>query len=679
MCGIAALFSQKPLPLLSLVQAMSQTVRHRGPDDEGYLLVSGEGAAVSLYGGPDTPQEVYTRGHAYSPKLPTNAPSPLSLGALGHRRLSIVDLSPAGHQPMCSSDQRFWITYNGEVYNHLEIRQELEQLGYSFQSHTDTEVILNAFQEWGKDCLHHFNGMFAFVIFDAKEKKVFAARDRFGVKPFYYWISPDGIIAFASEIKQFTVLPGWEAVLNGQRAYDYLNWGITDHTNETLFSSVFHLRGGEYLEYTLRADPRSLQIQKWYHLHLKPFQGTFSEACDHFQHLMEDSVRLRLRADVDIGSCLSGGLDSSTIVCLANKLLRQKNAAQRQKTFSSCCAIKKFDERHFIDLVVEETGVDAHYLYPSLGDFLDSVGDITWHQDEPFVSSSIYAQWMIFKTVKQNGVKVMLDGQGSDEIMAGYSGFFSHRFFDLFQAKRWSQLVKELIQTKQAQGGSLALSHYLSWTCPQALRHPLRRLLGKTATAPHWLDIHVLEAHDCDPFEADRRGTIAQQSYVQLTRSCLPMLLRYEDRNSMAHSIESRTPFLDYRLVEFVYGLPSDHKLFEGTTKRILRESMKGILPEPIRTRKDKMAFVTAEEEWIKKQHSSLFRDRLYQAVEQSQGVIKPSALQIGDDIISGKRPFTHYIWRMIGFSEWMNKFSVVNGEKQSARGLTQSKRSCVI
>lgn len=660
MCGIAALFSRHKKSDLSAIVPMTDLIRHRGPDDEGFALFTTEGMPPQLFGGADTPDDVLASPLLYCPKQrATKQPMP-GIAAISNRRLAIVDLSPSGHQPMCSDDGLLWLAYNGEIYNHIEIRDELEHLGYTFQSHSDTETILNAYREWGVRCLSRFNGMFAFVLIDQRKEKVLAARDRFGVKPLYYWTSPDGILAFASEIKQFTTLPGWDAQLNKQRAYDFLNWGVFDHTNETLFHGVEQLRGGEYFEFPLHSDgDDALYPHRWYALTPTPFEGSEKKAADGFRSLLEDAVRLRLRADVDVGSCLSGGLDSSSIVCLANEMLHEKGAGARQKTFSACSTDPKFDERHFIDIVVDKIGVDAHYTYPALDTLFDQLDDIIWHQDEPFSSTSIFAQWEVFKLASNNNVKVMLDGQGADEQLAGYHGFFGNHFYDLFRTLQWKTLFNEMRLAKKMHPTLQPLPLLANKLAPDAIRQPIRKWAGKSSTNPDWINIPLLNSTDSDPFLHTKAHTLTAQSRQQILHSNLPMLLHYEDRDSMAHSIESRTPFLDYRLVEFSLGLPGEYKLARGWTKRVMRDGMLHCLPEEIRLRTDKMAFITPEEEWIRHKAPDKFRQALKEAIAHSQGILTPAAMTHLEEMISGKRKFSFVPWRMICFGKWMKAFNL--------------------
>jgi len=671
MCGIGALLDPRgglrPGPL----QAMQATVRHRGPDDEGLVLFRGDDAMPCALGGPDTVPGAYSSGLPYAPAR--EAPDTGAILGLAHRRLSILDLSAAGHQPMCTGDRDLWITYNGEIYNYVELREELKALGHAFASQSDTEVILAAYRAWGKDCLSRFNGMFAFVLFDRARRRLFAARDRFGVKPLYYWVSPDGMLALASEIKQFTVLSGWRARVNGQRAYDFLNWGLLDHTDETLFAGVYQLRGGERLELDLGAGSRlpvaagRLPVARWYEPRPAPFSGSPADAATELRRLLTDSVRLRLRADVPVGTCLSGGLDSSSIVCVMNGLLRAQDAQARQKTFSACAAVKRFDERDFIDEVVRHTGTDAHYVYPELDGLFPRLDDITRHQDEPFGSTSIYAQWSVFALAAENRVKVMLDGQGADEQFAGYHNYFAPRFGGMLRSLRWTALWREMRETSRLHGYPLSwgIKQALNNVLPEPVRQPLRRLAGKPGeAAPGWLDMERLGAVPRDPFReagSARAESVRAMSLSQLAATSLPMLLHWEDRDSMAHSIEARVPFLDYRLVEFVLGLPEELKIASGMTKRVLRESMRGVLPERVRERVDKLGFVTPEEVWVREQGPDLFRRALRDAVEASAGIIGNAGVDLLEQTIDGRQPFNFVLWRMISFGAWMRVFSLRN------------------
>jgi len=659
MCGLAAVFSPQPAGLEALARAMAEIVRHRGPDDEGLVAFTGAALTPEARGGPDTPADAYRAAVAYAPSPASHAPDE-AFAALAHRRLAVVDLSPSGHQPMASPDRRYWVIYNGEIYNHVELRAELEGLGCAFVSHSDTEAILHAYRAWGEACLERFNGMFAFVLFDRVARRVFAARDRFGVKPLYLWRSPQGLVALASEIKQFSVLPGWVAGLNGQRAYDFLNWGLLDHTAETLFAGVRQLRGGELVHCTLDELCEDAPIRRWYRLEPRAFRGNLDEAAREFRELLTDSIRLRLRADVPVGSCLSGGLDSSSIVCVANRLLRAAGAQAHQNTFSAGARIERFDEREFVDAVVAHTGVESHYTCPELADLFAALDAIVWHQDEPFGSTSIFAQWQVFELAAEARVKVLLDGQGADELLAGYHGFFAPYFAGLLASLRLGTLWREMKAAERLHGLS-ALRYLGNAVLPEPIRQPLRRLSGKPAGAPDWIDPAALSFDDRDPHLAHglKTTSVNRMAHGMLTGTSVPMLLHWEDRNSMAHSVESRLPFLDYRLVEFTMGLPAEFKLAEGTTKRVLREALRGILPEKVRTRMDKMGFVTPEEVWVREEAPDRFRAELRRAIDASRGVIRPNALDRLEAVIAGREKFSFLVWRMISFGRWMERFGV--------------------
>ncbi len=665
MCGIAALFNIKSGMATDHIRRMVDIVSHRGPDDEGFVLLkSASPEYVTFFGGNSTPQECYRSSVPYAPaaEIHTNNDETVDI-ALGHRRLSIIDLYPSGHQPMCSEDRRYFIVYNGEIYNYLEVRGELVDRGYRFLSRSDTEIILHSYREWGTECLHRFNGMFAFVLFDRTKGYVFAARDRFGVKPLYYWISPNGVLAFASEIKQFSVLNGWRARLNAQRAYDFLCWGLTDHTPETLFQGVRQLRGGEYLECKVADRAGTLKVRRWYALNPTPYEGDFNQAAERFRELFYDSVRLRLRADVPVGTGLSGGLDSSSIVCVVNDLLTNEGVSEVQNTFSSCSNISRFDEREYIDEVVRHTGVNAHYTYPPVDELFCDLEDLTWHHDEPFSSTSVYAEWRVFKTVAETPVKVTLDGHGADELLAGYHTFFGPHFAYLLRTFRWTKLLKEVQAAQQLHGYGygFAATRMLNIFLPEIVRQPVKRLAGKTAAKVDWLNAKPLMIEEVDPQAAwgEKISDLNRFSLAQLLYTSMPAQLRWCDRDSMAHSIESRAPYLDYRLVEFTLGCPAEYKLSSGTTKRIFREAMRDILPEKIRNRMDKMGFVTPEEIWVRNQATEQFRGAVREAVEQSRGVLNVNTIARAERIINGEEEFNFFIWRIISFGNWMDQFEV--------------------
>ena len=663
MCGIAGVFNlRESVCASSVIVAMTDVIRHRGPDGEGYALFAEPRSAPVFRGGPDTPEATYTAHHRYVPVQGSFGGDSGRFAALGHRRLSIIDLSPAGHQPMCSADGRYTIVYNGEIYNYVELRDELEREGCVFVSTSDTEVILHAYRTRGRDCLNAFNGMFAFLLYDRVEGKLFAARDRFGVKPLYYWYSPDGLLAFASEIKAFTALPGWRSILNGPRGYDFLTTGLADHLADTLFAGVRQLRGGEFVEAPVEQLRDSLPVRRWYEAQPAAFAGDLCEATEAVRSLFIDSVRIRLRADVPVGTGLSGGLDSSSIVCVVSRLLEEQNGRSSQNTFSACSSIERFDERNFIDVVVNRTGVAPHYTYPSLDKLFDVLPEITWHQDEPFSSTSIYAEWSVFDLVQQTDVRVTLDGHGSDELLAGYHSFFGPHLTGLLRGLQLQRLARELSAARRLHGygPAVTLRMMASVALPHALLQRVRRMIGLNGIPPSWLNARRLSTEPYDPMTrfGARATSLNSYSLSQLNYTSLPVQLHWSDRDSMAHSIESRAPFLDYRLVELLLSLPEQFKLAEGVTKKVFREAMSGILPNQIRDRVDKMGFVTPEDLWIRSDQAH-FRAALVRAVDRTEGVIDRSVLDLYDSLQTNPRQSSTWVWRVVSFAAWLERFGV--------------------
>lgn len=645
---------------------MNRIVAHRGPDDEGFLaLIDG---TPTVFFGRDTPWSVRQHCGAGTVELGPSSVMRVSQLAFGHRRLAIVDLSHLGHQPMCYLGH-LWITYNGEIYNFPELKVELETLGYRFSSHSDTEVILAAYEAWGVDCLRRFNGMWAFAIYDAQTRRVFLARDRFGVKPLYYWISPTGMLAFGSEIKQFTVLPEWRSVVNGQRAYDFLVWGLSDHTEETMFKGVRQIPGGCCASINLEdwcrplGATRSLEVQRWYELVPRPFSGTFEEAARGLRGLLTDSVSLRLRSDVPVGSCLSGGLDSSSIVCLVHAIRRERRIDTAQLTFSARSESKAVDEGRWIDEVICQTGLTSKTVTPCVDAVFDESAQVLWYQDEPYGSTSIHAQWNVFRLAADEQVRVMLDGQGADELLGGYFSFFGAYMAELLRQPSISGFLSEFQAVRRRHAMSLrslgvATCHHL---LPPAAMQAVARLLGRSPFTPAWLDVQRLGAMPADPFAAGgaRGSSVRDLSLSQVRSTNLPMLLHWEDRSSMAHSVEARVPFLDYRVAEYVLGLPAEYKINGAVTKRVLREAMCGVLPEVIRSRTDKIGFATAEELWLRKHASQKFLSGIDRTIAAAGGIVGEPVRELAREMIDGKAPFSFLIWRIVSFGHWLERFSV--------------------
>ena len=658
MCGISGVISKNLVDLDNLIK-INQIIKHRGPDDEGFVLFNKNSHVV--IGSSETSSEVFKSSGNY---LPENRIEDVSFDAevaFGHRRLSIIDLSSNGHQPMCSKDLNYWITFNGEIYNYIEVRNELIKLGYEFFTDTDTEVILAAFDCWGVECQNKFNGMWAFAIYDRANEKLFLSRDRFGIKPLYYWFSSESDFYFGSEIKQFTVLPEWRAVLNRKRALDYLYHSLTDHTDETMFQGVFSILPGHYVllnKDDLLKSKDNLVLQKWYNPSISRFEGTFKESKDGFLQRFKDSISLHLRADVTVGSALSGGLDSSSIVSYINILLKVQGKADLQKTFSSCADDKRFDERVWMEEVVSTTKVDANYIYPKGADVFNLTEKLIWHMDEPYQSQSAYLGYHVFQEAKNKGVVVLLNGQGADEYLSGYGGFKILRLKRLLLSFKLRRLFTELGEVNQFV--RLLLGVFID-ILPKKILVKLNNRRNKSVL-DKIVNVEELNKNDRS-FETiynSRSRTVIEISNFQLFSDPLPRYLRWEDRNSMAHSVEARVPFLDHRLVEFAQSLPLDYLDAYNQSKRILVESMEGILPEKVRKRTDKKGFITPEEQWLKGEFKDNYLHMLQEYHKYSNGLIKlDGALDYIRMVQTSKMPFNYTYWRIILFCVWMKVFKV--------------------
>jgi asparagine synthase (glutamine-hydrolysing) len=596
MCGIVGILNFQGRPLKAgQIERMADLLAHRGPDDEGYLFVNtGTGYTIAR-GGDSTPEDVFVSAFPYAPDESRRREGVLTFNlAMASRRLSIFDLSPGGHQPMSSEDGRVWITYNGAVYNYKELREELRRKGHRFLSGSDTEVIIKAYQEWGTDCLGKLNGMWAFCIWDSERKHLFCARDRFGIKPFYYMLDR-GRLAFASEIKSLLDLDSpWTP--NDGLIYDFLRSGILDHTEETFFSGIVKLPPSHFL--IVDVEGKAL-LRKYWEIDVSDeVEGALADETYalEFAEIFRDAVRLRLRSDVPVGSCLSGGLDSSSIVCVANRLLSSGSDVSspvRQKTFSSCFEDRRFDERRYIEEVIRWTQADKHYVFPSAEAFLDDLDAVLWHQEEPFGGTSIYAQWMVMKKARDCGITVMLDGQGGDEQLGGYRKFYIFYLLKLLGSKRLNRFVPEFFRffSSPAVLSTLNLRsglRYFGSGSAETGRDGLLRESFKRRFRGRETDIGY-------------QGNLGKRIWRDLFQFSLPVLLRYEDKNSMAHSIETRLPFLDYRLVEKLASFPLTQKMRNGWTKYVLRKAMTDWVPQTILQRKTKLGFDTPEEYWFRR------------------------------------------------------------------------------
>ncbi|ACS91070.1 Putative asparagine synthetase [Thermococcus sibiricus MM 739] len=549
MCGING-FSWSDV---KLVREMNDAIRHRGPDDE----------------------DIYVDENV----------------SLGHVRLAIIDLSPKGHQPMRyeKDGREIWIVYNGEVYNFMELRKELEERGYTFNSNTDTEVILAAYLEWGFDCIKKFNGMWAFAIYDKGKNLLFLSRDRFGIKPLYYYYDGQNII-FSSEIKAI-LEHNIERKPNDSVIFDFLYYNLLDHTEDTFFEGIKRLMPGHSAVFDLTT--RKLKTFKYYELREQvKLKTVITENPAVFRDIFKKAVQRRLIADVPVGSCLSGGLDSSSIVCM----MREINKNLEIKTFSLVFPGFKLDESKYQESVVRECNVKRYTTTFTVGDILRDIDDLVYSQEEPFFTLSIYGQYRVMKLAKEHGMKVLLDGQGSDEILGGYHHFFEYYFAELFRSFRWIKLISEIIAYYKTYKSWSPISNMIFYLSPKFVK----RLLWKRRF-PYLADDFVERYKDRGSKEPQWGAKSLKEALILAeTYYSLPHLLRFEDKNSMRWSIESRVPFCDHELVEYVLSLPAEAKIDKGITKKILREALRGILPEDIRTRTSKIGFATPDEDILR-------------------------------------------------------------------------------
>jgi asparagine synthase (glutamine-hydrolysing) len=611
-CGIVDLGNQSIME--APVRDMMRIMKHRGPDDEGVFLEKNLG--------------------------------------LGFVRLSIIDLSSAGHQPMLSDDKRYVVVFNGEIYNYIELRNELISKGHCFRTRSDTEVLLAAYHEWGDECLHKFNGMWAFVIYDRKRGTLFCARDRYGVKPFYYTLDK-GRIIFASEIPPILEVLSSKPSPNYQAIYDFLVFNRTDQTEDTFFAGIKKLQHGHFIRLDLNCDStevieRSIVPGKWYDLR-SSLREPFNTA-EEFYGAFTSAVALRLRSDVPIGVCLSGGLDSSSI---ASVLLKEFNMKDL-KTFSAVYQEgDKGDESPFINEYKSQVK-DMYFTTPSAKSLSDDLQSFIKAHGEPVPSTAPYAQFKVMELAKGN-VAVTLDGQGADELLAGYHYFFGIYFKSLLKKFKWGVLLREIIHYLKNHSsfyGIITLVYFL---------------------LPTWLKINIRESekayldHDFAKKYSKTTGVPSrlysspdlQSSLLDHFEYKLEHLLKWEDRNSMWFSLEARVPFLDYRLVEQTISMPSDKIIRNGTTKYILREAMRGTLSEKIRMRQDKIGFDTPQDEWFRHDFFVKYITELLTSDSfRSRKLINPyMAQRLCDSHIRRKTDVSKEIWKWINLELWFREF----------------------
>ena len=509
---------------------------------------------------------------------------------LGHRRLSILDLSKDGHQPFCSYDGRFYLVFNGEIYNYVELRHQLQKEGVVFSTKTDTEVLLSAYCTYGHNCLSRLNGMFAFAIFDSQKEELFLARDRMGIKPLYYtWI--DDKFIFASEIKAFQAIHNYTPYANKQALFDYVVFNRTDIFDETFIRNLNRLPKGHYIS----LNSKGFNITQWWsprdYLNSSTEQDE-EKAIVKIDQLFSSSLNIRLRSDVPVGSSLSGGLDSSILVgCLFQKKYVNKD----YRTFTVSFPGHRCDETRYVDDLQRKYAFENFRIIPTDEQAYDDLRNFVYTNDDPTTSSSFYAQYRLMKEVNAKGISVLLDGQGADELFAGYFYFYGFYLWELFKNKDVkSFLINTYYALRKKKQMSLWKPFVFQWI-PDKLKKEII-YQGVSYIDKDFFDFHIEKSVVYkELLHVDNLNV----SLVKHFQYKLEHLLRTEDRNSMAFSIEARVPYLDHRLVEYVLALPSSWKLKNGEMKSLQKRSLGDYTIESIMNRKDKIGFETPMEEWM--------------------------------------------------------------------------------
>jgi asparagine synthase (glutamine-hydrolysing) len=622
MCGILGGLSKSHFTDDVIHFALSK-MKHRGPDDRGYERFNIEQSGELI---------------------------------LAHTRLSIIDLSMAGHQPMSSQDGLYTIVFNGEIYNYKELRQELITLGHSFLTESDTEVLLAAWICWGKACLVRLVGMFAFVVYDKVTKSITCVRDAFGIKPFFYSIGNEGF-RFASELPALLAISPGMPSLNFQRAYDYLVHGDYDSSTDTFYQGIYHLPPAHFLSVDLRTGNIGAPKQWWAPSVIERPGWKFDDAVDQVRELFLSNIRLHLRSDVLVGAALSGGIDSSAVVCA----MRYVEPDIPIHTFSYIAEGSDVNEEYWVDRVNEHVGAISHKVSVTAAELAHDLDDMVRTQGEPFGSTSIYAQYRVYKLAHEAGVTVTLDGQGADEMLAGYVGYPGQRLRSLLETgqigaawqfwKNWSNWPG-----RSRMLGAKYLVSELTGGCFYSF---LRKLDGK-GNLPDWISAGplrergvMLDKPRLRPSPGHKGRRVMDELALSLTQRGLPALLRHGDRNSMRFSVESRVPFLTLDMVNLLLSMPESFLISQnGETKNVFRAAMRGIVPDDVLNRKDKIGFETPERNIILrliKSNNFNFTRRVDINILNSE-IIKKRLLEENTNKIN-----LSYGWRCINWANFLH------------------------
>ncbi len=670
MCGIAGILqlNNHSVVLNSFIEEMTETLRHRGPDDAGFLMVDNDGT-IEIAGNNSTASITWESNFQYTPRKEIGSLSQPSKLAFGHRRLSVIDVSAAGHQPMCNSTQDIWLVMNGEIYNYLELRHELESLGHRFITQSDTEVLLKAYEQWGRDCFQRFNGMWSFVIYDKKKNLLFGSRDRTGVKPFYYFLN-NNYFCFASEPKALVKLPFVNTGINESAVFNHLVLGRVDVDGSTLFKNIVELPPATYFE--LDIPSHTFSINKYFQLEVNSKLGKYNKQeeeklVSEIRELSFDAVEKRLRSDIPVGFCLSGGIDSSGIVCMAHEISKQKNIksiGERLTAFTAINHFKHSDERHWAEKVIDKLNINWVKADCTSKDLLEKLPEIIYYQDSPLISTSTYAQYKVMEAAGNSKIQVLIDGQGGDELFAGYAPFYTSLYLDFLKNFKYGALFNEIKHARNSAYSFpiFAISSFKIFTentFPEFLKPAWTRFIRPETP---YFDKNFWN-------ENSRHMTLAKDQGWQATNLLLEEyfsgyflknLLRWEDRCSMRFSIESRTPFSDdLALMERVFQIPSVYKIHDGWNKNLLRKALKGVLPDEIRLRTDKMGFSTPQNQWLIEINLQM-KKMVQELSDSTHFVNKEKLLQNWEKIFSSNQPkLQSFAFYYLCYLIWQKEFSL--------------------
>jgi len=623
MCGIAGFSGFKDD---KLIRDFSLWLKHRGPDGDGYFLND----SVSLL----------------------------------NRRLAIIDVK-GGDQPIYNEDKSIAVVYNGEIYNYLDLRRELEAKGHVFSTKSDTEVIVHGYEEWGFACFDRFNGMFGVALYDAKNKRTVLARDHFGIKPLYFACPSDGQVMFSSEIKPLIKSGRIPVEPDDRTVYRYLKYRIHDEGRHTFFKGIHRLLPGEYMVIENgghRIESYTRLKQELFEKSAKSAGSYNAESVNAFRDLLIDSIRLRLVSEVPVGTCLSGGLDSSTVVAAVNRLLEDKaketdSLGSIQKTFSAVFPGSANDEEKYIDSLLQKSKrIKDFKVYPKPDEFFSDLADFVKTQEEPTISTGPYAQYQVMRRAHEE-VTVLLDGQGADEMMAGYMPYYFVYLRQMMSRKQYGKLVREVFASLDV-----------------LLKYGLRKIASPRGVSMSGLFNKEFAAEHTNETFRTENSNLKKRLIEDIFANSLQSLLRYEDRNAMRFSIEGRVPFLDFRLVRSIFELDDEAIIKEGWNKRILRDATADLLPSLINRRRNKIGFTTPEHEWFKKNGGRILAYFTGERFEAKRYVNQASVATAFKAFMEGKTDDTMLFWRILNLELWLREFMPVNKQEPAHPKRTDAK-----